>query len=154
MEKQIQIIKLLLETTLDKMTVEGEIDVIEDMDCPQFIIRTREAGILIGESGQNLLALNCLFKKMVESELRKQELDQIKFFLDVNNYQTKKIEELKNLARMSAQRVRYFKKEVEMNPMNSYERMIVHSVLTEYPDIKTESAGEDPNRRVVIKPYE
>ena len=47
---------------------------------------------------------------------------------------------------------RYFKKEVEMHPMNAYERRVIHAALTEYPDITTESVGEEPQRRVVIKP--
>lgn len=151
--EQIKIIKSLLETILEKLTIEGEIKVIESGDCPQFIIKTQEAGLLIGENGQHLIALNHLLKKLSENEFKKRELGGIQFFLDINNYQTKKNEELKNLARMAGQWVRYFKKEVELEPMSSYERRIIHATLTEYPDITTESAGEEPNRRVVIKPY-
>ena len=151
MEKQKQIIKSLIEQLLDKMTVQGEVEIMESSECPQFIIRTREAGILIGESGHNLAALSHLLKKITETELKRNELEKIQFFLDVNDYQAKKIEEIKNLARMSAQRVRYFKKELEMEPMSAYDRRIVHAVLTEYPDITTESTGEGLERRVVIK---
>lgn len=154
MEQQIKIIKTSLGTFLEKLTINGEIDVVEDSECPQFIIRTREAGILIGEDGQHLAALNHLLKKLIESEFKKNNLEKIQFFLDVNDYQAKKNEELKNLARMNAQRVRYFKKEIELEPMTAYERRIIHSVLSEYPDITTKSAGEDPDRRVVIKPYD
>lgn len=154
MEQQIKIIKSSLETVLEKMTIKGEIDVREGSECFQFIIKTQEAGILIGENGQHLVALTHLIKKLTESEFKKNNLGKIQFFLDVNDYQAKKIEELKNLARMNAQKVRYFKKEIELEPMNPYERRIIHSVLTEYPDIITESIGEDPDRRVVIKPYD
>jgi spoIIIJ-associated protein len=152
--EQIKIIKSLLETILEKLTIEGEIKVIESGECPQFIIKTQEAGLLIGENGQHLIALNHLLKKLSENEFKKRGLGGIQFFLDINNYQTKKNEELKNLARMAGQRVRYFKKEIELEPMSSYERRIIHATLTEYPDITTESAGEEPNRRVIIKPYE
>lgn len=151
---QIQVIKLLVEEMLDKMSVVGEVEVLEDNECPQFIIKTKEAGLLIGESGQNLFALSHLLKRLAENEFKKRELEKIQFLLDINGYQMKKIEELKNLARLHAQRVRYFKKEIILEPMNAYERRIVHSFLTEYPDIITESTGEDPNRRVVIKPFE
>lgn len=151
MEKQKQIIKSLIENFLEKMTVQGEVEIMDSSECPQFIIRTKEAGILIGENGHNLTALNHLLKKITENEMKKNELEKIQFFLDVNDYQAKKIEDLKNIARMSAQRVRYFKKELKMDPMNAYERRIIHAVLTEYPDIATESTGEDPNRCVVIK---
>lgn len=154
MEQQIKIIKSSLEAILEKMTVKGEIDVVEGSECFQFIIRTQEAGILIGENGQHLIALTHLVKKITESEFKKNNLEKIQFLLDVNDYQAKKIEELKNLARMNAQKVRYFKKEIELEPMNPYERRIIHAVLTEYPDIITESTGDDPDRRVVIKPYD
>lgn len=154
MEQQIKIIKSSLETILEKMTVKGEIEVVETSECFQFIIRTQEAGILIGENGQHLIALTHLVKKLIESEFKKNNLEKIQFLLDVNDYQAKKIEELKNLARMNAQKVRYFKKEIELESMNPYERRIIHAVLTEYPDITTESTGEDPDRRVVIKPYD
>lgn len=151
MEKQKQIIKSLTKEILEKMAVQGEVEIVESSECPQFIIRTKEAGILIGENGQNLTALSHLLKKITEREFKKNDLEKIQFFLDVNDYQAKKIEDLKNIARMSAQRVRYFKKELKMDPMNAYERRIIHAVLTEYPDIATESTGEDPNRCVVIK---
>jgi spoIIIJ-associated protein len=152
-EEQIKIIKFLLTTLLEKMTVEGEIEVVEDGECPQFIIKTREAGILIGENGQHLTALNHVLKKICESEFKKNNLEPTHFFLDINDYQTKKNEELKNLAKMTAQRVRYVKKEIELEPMSSYERRIIHATLAEHPDIITESTGKEPERRVVIKPY-
>ncbi len=154
MEKQQEIIKSLIEEVLERMRVSGEVNVVESGECPQFAIRTREAGLLIGENGQHLAALNHVLKKLSESELRKNNLERIQFMLDVNDYQARKNEELKNLARMGAQRARYFKKEVAMEPMNSYDRRIVHAALTEYPDIETESAGEEPNRKVVIKLYQ
>lgn len=154
MDKQCETIKKTIEEILEKMTVSGEIEILESQECPQFIIRTKEAGILIGENGQNLVALNHVLKKIVENKLKEDREEKFQFLLDVNDYQAKRMEELKNLARMSAQRVRYFKKEIMMEPMNAYERRIVHATLTEYPDIITESAGEEPKRRVVIKPYD
>lgn len=153
MEQQIEIIKLLLGEFLEKMTIVGEINIIKSEEYPQFIIRLEEAGILIGEKGQNLVALSHLIKKMAECEFKKKNLENIQFLLDINDYQAKRIEELKNIAKMAAQRVRYFKKEIEMEPMTSYERRIIHSALSEYPDIITESLGEEPERRVVIKLY-
>jgi len=151
---QIQTIKSVLGNLLEKMTIEAEIDILEGGECPQFVIRAQEAGILIGENGQRLFALSHLLKKIVENEFNKNNLEKIQFSLDVNDYQAKRNEELKNLARMNAQRVRYFKKEIELEPMTAYERRIIHASLTEYPDIATESTGEGPNRRVVIKPFD
>jgi spoIIIJ-associated protein len=151
---KIQTIKLLLEALLEKMTIKAEVEILDGGEYPQFGVRAQDAGILIGENGQRLSALNHLFRKMVDADFKKKEIEIVQFSLDINDYQTKKNEELKNLARMSAQRVRYFKKELEMEPMTAYERRVIHAALTEYPDIMTESVGETPNRRVVIKPLE
>lgn len=150
MEEKKQNIQQMIKTLLEKMGCSGEVDLIEYYDGTQFTIRTRDGGLLIGDNGQNLLALNYILKKMA-AKILKEERPQ--FSIDVNDYQKQKHEELRDLARMSAQRVRYFKKEVVMKPMSSYERRIVHSTLTEYPDIITESQGEEPRRQVVIKPY-
>lgn len=152
MEKQIKIISAILEEMLDKMTLIGSVEYLEMEYGPVFTIKTKEAGILIGEDGKHLIALSHIVKKIAENRLRKDNIDPVSFVLDINDYQLKKLEDLKNIARMSAQRARFFKKDLEMEPMSAYDRRIIHSVLGEYPDIKTESVGEDPNRRIVIRP--
>ena len=73
------------------------------------------------------------------------------FFIDVNDYQKKHIEDIRMKAQVLAERARYFKSSVEMDPMSSYERMIIHSEFAEVPDIKTESAGVGKDRRIIIK---
>jgi spoIIIJ-associated protein len=150
MKEKLETIKELIENTLKSMTVMGEVEIVERDEYFYFAIKTREASILIGEGGQNLEALNHLVKKMSENIIPREERPM--FLLDVNEYHQRKVEELKSMARMQAQRVRYFKKEITLDPMTSYERRIIHSALTEYPDIATESTGENPNRRVVIRP--
>ncbi len=152
MEKQLETIKSLIENLLEKMSISGDIELIEHGEYPQFTIKIKEAGILIGENGSHLMAFNHILKKLADNEFKKNNTDRISFFLDINGYRAKKDEELRNLAQMSAQRAVYFKRDIEMEPMSAYERRIVHSALTEYPDIATESAGQDPYRKVVIKP--
>ncbi|MDP3052290.1 MAG: R3H domain-containing nucleic acid-binding protein [bacterium] len=154
MKPQLEIIKNAIETLLSKLSVKGEVEFMETTEGIRFLIKTYEGALLIGENGQNLLALNHIVKKIADKILGEEKKEEkIVFSLDVNDYQAKKIEDLKNLARLNAQRVRYFKKEITMNPMTSFERRVIHAVLTELPDITTESTGEEPNRRVVIKPY-
>lgn len=148
-KQKIDFIESSIKEILDKLGVRCEMTFQEGGDGSWFVINTEEAPLLIGEGGQNLSALNYIVKKIAE---KKFPGGYPGFSLDVNDYQKKKIEEIKELARMHAQRVRYFKKEVEMRPMNAYERRIVHASLQEYPDITTESRGEGPERRVVIKP--
>lgn len=150
MELEKEKIKEIIAELLSKMNIFGEVNVLETTDNVQFQIKTHEAGLLIGEKGENLVALNHLVKRMVETKLGKIS---VPYSVDVNDYQKQRAEEIKDLARLSAQRVRYFKKEIQLRPMSSYERRIVHAILTEYPDIITQSVGEEPNRKVVIKPF-
>lgn len=144
-------IKSLIENFLDKMGVEGSVEFVEASDMPVFTIQTNEAGILIGEGGQNLFSLSHVLKKIINNIFKEEESPE--FLLDVNGYFTKKINGIKETARLGAQRAIFFKKEVELEPMNAFERRAVHEALGEYPDIKTESVGyEGVDRRVVIKP--
>ncbi len=143
-------IKEIIEAILSKIGAMGQVEMAETTENLQFTIRTPEAGLLIGEGGENLIALNHILKRIVEKQVGRTRLP---FSLDVNDYQKQKADEIKDLAVMSAKRVRFFKKEVVLRPMTSYERRIVHAALTEYPDIQTESRGEEPSRSVVIKPF-
>jgi len=149
---QTQTIKELIEDILNKLTVDASVQVLETAEGPQFIIKTQEGRLLIGENGRNLVSLNHIVKKIVGKKTDKSK-DFMSFSVDVNDYQAKKVEELKNTARLNAQRVRYFKKEVVLKPMSSFERRVVHITLEDCPDIMTESRGEDLRRQVVIKPY-
>ena len=102
----------------------GQVDQIEMDGNTIFTIKTREAGILIGEDGKHLIALSHVVKKMAENKLKREKMEDLPFLLDVNDYQMKRIEELRNIARMNAQRVIFFKKEIEMEPMTAYDRRI------------------------------
>ena len=143
--------KRLIQTLLEKMGVAGAVDVMTTTENVQYTIRTPEGGLLIGENGKHLLALNHLVKKMTE---RAAPSNPLPILVDVNDYQTKRIEELRDLARMNAQRARYFKRPVTMQPMSAFERRVIHLALASVPDIVTQSIGEGPQRRVVIKMYE
>lgn len=150
--QRIQEIKETIRQLIGKMGVDASVDDVVHPEEVQFVVRVRDGGMLIGNKGAGLAALNHVVKKMVKSG-SPTEGEDIQFFLDVNDYQRQKNESLKESAKMHAQRVRYFKKAIVMQPMSAYDRRIVHSALTEYPDIITESMGEGEDRRVVIKPY-
>jgi len=123
----------------------------EKLNSICFRVTSDESHLLIGERGANLLALNHLLKKMVDTQSTKASLESKNFFVDVNNYQQKRIDELRARAVMLAERARFFKRNVEMDPMSSYERMIVHSEFTDIPDINTESEGQGRDRRIVLR---
>lgn len=119
-------------------------------DDTSFNIVTSDAGILIGERGQNLLSLEYVIKKIIQKESKETV---VRFSLDVNSYRAHHAEELKEAARGFAKKVRLYRKEIRLDPMPAYERRIIHMALAEYPDIMTESIGQDPYRAIVIRPH-
>ena len=77
-----------------------------------------------------------------------------KFNIDINSYKEKREKSLENLAKRVAREVATTKIPVKLDSMNSYERRIIHNILTDNKKVYTESEGEEPNRCVVIKPKE
>ncbi len=103
---------------------------------------------LIGPGGEHLRALNAVAKRMVEHAHGEEAAT---FFIDVNNYRERELEGVRQNARMLAQRARLFKHDVELPPQSAYERLVVHELFAEDPEIATESTGEGKFRRIVLK---
>lgn len=120
-------------------------------DMIRFKLSTDEPHLLVGFEGKTLFALNHLVKKIFEVHCEKNNWKKLNFIVDANDYQEKRIQELKNRAQIMAERARFFKSNIECPPMNPYERMIIHSFFSDVDDIKTESTGFGRDRRVVIK---
>ncbi len=139
-------IQTFIETLLTKLGVTFErIELVEVAGQQLFEIHTDDSAQLVGNKGATIRAINHIVKKAFDGD------DAPRFSIDVNGYQTKRIDELKETARLLADRARSLKYNVEMNPMSSYERMIVHAALTDEPEVTTESQGEGRERRVVIR---
>jgi len=126
-----------------------------------YSIRTEgDARALIGVHGDTVHALDTLVKKIYEKRLPVAATGEggpiegertPMFLIDVNDYRAKQIKDLQQKALMMAERARSFQYDVELSPMSSYERLIIHTTLQDAPNVKTESQGEGRNRRVVIK---
>ncbi|MFA6397860.1 MAG: R3H domain-containing nucleic acid-binding protein [Candidatus Paceibacterota bacterium] len=160
-------IKKIIEDLIRKTSfVVDDIYFVEDPDGIFWCnIRSGESGFFIGKNGENLRALNYLVKKTVERfiypnknegeeyEVEKQEKDRngLNIIVDVNDYQKKKIENLKTVAHMMGERARFFKSSVDVEPMSPFERRIIHEFLSNASDLRTESVGEGENRHIVIK---
>lgn len=138
--------------TLEKMGIYADVEErsLPDLSIPYINILTDDARLLIGAQAQNLLALEYILKRFLEHESPE---EQTRFLLDVNGYRLHHLEELKLEAKNIAKKVRLYRTELVLKPMSPFERRIIHMTLAEYPDITTESIGEGPTRRVVIKPY-
>ena len=106
--------------------------------------------VLIGKNGYTIGALQTIVRQIIYNEIN----TNISIILDVENYKEKKIKNIEYLAKKTAREVAKTKVEAKLDSMNSYERRIVHSILSDDKYVYTESIGEEPNRCVVIKPKE
>lgn len=109
-------------------------------------IQSNNNKLLIGRDGKNMSALNVIVKQIVQNQV-----GYYKFNLDVGEYKLKQQKNLERMAKKVAREVAKSKVEVKLEPMNSYERRIIHNILNDDRYVYTESTGEEPNRCVVIK---
>jgi spoIIIJ-associated protein len=110
-------------------------------------IKADNPNSLIGTRGETIRAIDYIVKKIAEQK----GVEDLYFLVDINDYRLKQIQDLQNKAKMMADRAKSFKYDVELTPMSSYERLIVHTTLADVDDVKTESHGDGRNRRVVIR---
>jgi len=111
-------------------------------------VNSHEPQILIGEGGQTLVDIQRLLKMII----KKKTEEKIYVDLDINNYKKRKMDNLKDLARQIADEVVLANEEKVLFAMSPYERRVVHLELAKRLDITTESVGDDPHRKIVIKP--
>jgi len=143
-------IKETVKEFFEKTTFEVEIEFQSPQDQTLPInIKIDEPQILIGEGGQTLVEIQHLLKAILKRKIS----DSFFIDLDINGYKKKKIEYLKELARSLADEVAITKKEKILSPMPAYERRIIHLELAGRSDVTTESIGQEPERRIVIRPY-
>jgi spoIIIJ-associated protein len=102
---------------------------------------------LIGYRGKTIES----FQSLINSMLQREDEEYAKIFVEINGYKKQKEEKLKKLANKMADNVIKFRKPIKLEPMSAYERLIIHTELANRTDVETESVGEEPNRRVVIK---
>lgn len=114
-----------------------------------FSLHTKDARLLLGRDGENLYAISFLIKRIIEKQYNEETSKA--FTLDINDFHKKKIDQIKTTAHMLAERARFFKSSVDVDPMNPYERRIVHEYLQDHGDITTESVGQGKDRHIVIK---
>ena len=109
------------------------------------------SGILIGHHGETLDAIQCLLNL---ASIRKGDhetgADYVKISLDIENYRAKREETLRSLARRMAARAIKYKRNIFLEPMNAYERRIIHSELQNVENVSTHSVGADKNRKIIV----
>lgn len=127
------------------MNTKFEVEVNEDEGIIKALIITNDSGVLIGKEGRTLNAIQTILRQ----SLRKYGFD-IKVNLDISGYKAKRESNIQREVRKIAKEVLKTKVEAKLDPMNSYERRIVHNIISEYDELITHSEGEAPNRYVII----
>lgn len=142
------IVRNFLCPILTSMGVSEDISVCKDGDNTINVrLMSDNIGIVIGRRGETLDALQYLLGLVVN----KYSDNFVRVTLNVGDYREKREETLERLARKLAGRVSRTRKNMTLEPMNPYERRIIHATLQDYPYVETFSIGEEPNRKVVIK---
>ncbi len=137
--------KFLLDL-FSKMKVNADVSVEEKDDSILIKIEGEDIGIVIGRRGETLDSLQYLTSLVVN----KSKENYKRVVIDIDNYRQKREETLVKLANKLADRVMKYKKNITLEPMNPYERRVIHSSLQNHKYVQTYSVGDEPNRKVII----
>jgi spoIIIJ-associated protein len=154
-------IQNLIKELIEKTTVKiNDISVVEESPKNIWVsVEVNEPHFFISREGEGLHALNHIVHRILESKFspatdageEKNPPTGLGIIIDVNGFQKKHVDSVRAIAHMMSERARYFKSNIEVDPMSAFERRIVHEFLSDAPDLKTESMGFGRDRRVVIK---
>lgn len=143
----IEVVEDFLKNTMKAMDMEVELKTEIDQDGALCVDMSGEhMGILIGKRGQTLDSLQYLANRVAN----KHQEGYVRVKLDTENYRARREETLRHLAKNIAHKVKRNRRPVALEPMNPYERRIIHSALQSDPYVMTHSEGEEPFRKVVI----
>lgn len=142
------IAKSFLKDVFKAMGIEATVEAVYDTSENQLSVNIEgeDMGILIGKRGQTLDSLQYLTSLVVNKE----SSSYLKVKVDTENYRERRKETLENLAKNISYKVKRTKRSVSLEPMNPYERRIIHSALQNDRYVETHSEGEEPYRRVVV----
>ena len=146
-DETIRYVEQFVKDTLKAMDMDVEITSSIDKDGALYVDKKGEnMGILIGKRGQTLDSLQYLANRVAN----KHQSGYVRVKLDTENYRARREETLKHLAKNIAHKVKRNRRPVILEPMNPYERRIIHSTLQSDPYVTTHSEGEEPYRKVVV----
>lgn len=146
-DETIRYVEQFVKDTLKAMDMDVEITSSIDKDGALYVdMKGENMGILIGKRGQTLDSLQYLANRVAN----KHQSGYVRVKLDTENYRARREETLKHLAKNIAHKVKRNRRPVILEPMNPYERRIIHSTLQSDPYVTTHSEGEEPYRKVVV----
>jgi len=145
-EDRTQRVEDFLTGLFERMDVEAGVEVTEGSDSINVNLTGKDPGALIGRRGETLDAIQHLTNYVVNRGVS----GRVRINLDAENYRQRRNETLESLAVRTAGKVIKYRRNMTLDPMNAYERHVIHSALQEYEQISTYSVGTEPNRRIVV----
>lgn len=146
-ESAVKKIETFLKGLFERMGANVESEITEDEDGNLKVLLTgQNLGVLIGRRGETLDAIQGVANRVANRGSEKR----IRVTVDAENYRSKREESLRRLAQKVAAKVVKYRKNVTLEPMNAYERHIIHEALQDFDGVCTRSAGTEPNRRVIV----
>lgn len=140
-----------IETLLKDMNIEASVEMTDGENGEKHISVTGEAAaVLIGHHGDTLDSLQYLANLAANKKVDGKKEPYVKITVDVEGYRAKREETLRALARRMAAKVLKYKKSVMLEPMNPYERRIIHSEIQNIAGVSTNSIGSENNRKIVV----
>lgn len=142
--------KIYLESILETLEIESRMEVrtLSEGTEIHYHVESDENAILIGREGRTLISLQYMLRNYLNTFVD----DHLIVSLDIGNYHENHKKQLEILATKTAKEVAQTRIPVKLDPMNAYDRRIIHTKLSEWRDVTTESEGEGENRALVIKP--
>ena len=145
-EDRAERVETFLSGLLSRMGVEADMEVSEGDEAINVTMSGKDPGALIGRRGETLDAIQHLTNYVIN----RGSSSRIRVNLDAENYRQRRNETLESLAARTAGKVMKYRRNMTLDPMNAYERHVIHSALQSYENISTYSVGNEPNRRIVV----
>jgi len=145
-EDQTRRVSNFLKGLLERMDIEADMDITESSGDVNVTLKGKDPGSLIGRRGETLDAIQHLTNYVINRGAS----GRLRVNIDAENYRQRRNETLESLAVRTAGKVVKYRRNLSLDPMNAYERHVIHTVLQDYENISTYSVGSEPNRRIVV----
>ena len=139
-------VEIFLRGLFERMGIESVIEVTEGDSAINVTLSGKDPGALIGRRGETLDAI----QHLTNYAINRGNSSRVRVNVDAENYRQRRNETLESLAARTAGKVVKNRRNMTLDPMNAYERHVIHTTLQEYENISTYSVGSEPNRRVVV----
>ena len=145
-EDRTERVERFLSGLFERMDIEANLEITESDGSISVVMAGKDPGTLIGRRGETLDAIQHLTNYVVN----RGSSGRVRINLDAENYRQRRNETLESLAVRTAGKVMKYRRNMTLDPMNAYERHVIHSALQNYENISTYSVGSEPNRRIVV----